>query len=462
MKKVKKFVSLVLAAVMVMAMAVTAFADDATQGTITVENPIEGQTYTAYKIFDVVYNAGKDAYSYTITNKAGSWYEDIKAYSGLTFTQINDTDTYVVTKNNNFSAADFSKTLKEKIIGKTGIPLKKVGNVVKAEKLDLGYYFVASESGALCNLTTTDPNATIHDKNDRPFSKKSDKRSVEVGEKITYTVTGKVPNTTGFTAFTYEITDTMSEGLTFKLTNAEFTVKVDGKILTDNNYTVRENGNGFVLNIDVMQLKADVGKTIEVTYKATVNEKAVVEISKNSALLKYSNDPTTNSTTTSEPVEVPAYSAKIVIDKYETGDQDKKLAGAKFVLKNNVGKFYKYDATAKKVSWVDSETEATEVTTDDKGAAEFIGLADGTYYLHETEAPKGYNKLTSDKEIIINGSQATTSNKTSLVHTEGVENNTGSMLPSTGGIGTTIFYVLGGILILGAAVVLVVRRRTEK
>ena len=310
-------------------------------------------------------------------------------------------------------------------------------------------------------MTTTDPNATIHDKNDRPFSKKSDKTSVEVGEKITYTVTGKVPNTTGFTAFTYEITDTMSEGLTFKLANAEFTVKVDGNILT-NNYTVTENGNGFVLNIDVMKLKDDVGKKIEVTYKATVNEKAVAEISKNHALLKYSNDPTTNSTTTSEPVEVPAYSAKIVIDKYETGDQDKKLAGAKFVLKNTEGKFYKYDATAKKVSWVDFETEATEVTTDDKGAAEFIGLADGTYYLHETEAPKGYNKLTSDKKIIINGSQATTSNKTSLVHTEGVENNTGSMLPSTGGIGTTIFYVLGGILVLGAAVVMVVRRRTEK
>ena len=110
MKKFKKFVSLIVAAVMVMAMAVTAFADDATQGTITVENPIEGQVYTAYKIFDVVYNAGKDAYSYTITNKTGSWYEDIKDYSGLTFTQINDTDTYVVTKNNNFSAADFSKT----------------------------------------------------------------------------------------------------------------------------------------------------------------------------------------------------------------------------------------------------------------------------------------------------------------------------------------------------------------
>lgn len=463
MKKVKKFVSLIVAVVMAMAMAVTAFADDTTgtTGTITVENPIEGQTYTAYKIFDVVYNAGKDAYSYTITNKTGSWYEDIKNYSGLTFTQINDTDTYVVTKNNNFSAADFSKTLKGKINGKTGIPLKKDGNVVKAEKLDLGYYFVASESGALCNLTTTDPDATIHDKNDRPFSKKSDKTSVEVGEKITYTVTGKVPNTTGFTAFTYEITDTMSEGLTFNLANAEFTVKVNGSTLIDN-YTVTENGNGFILKIDVMKLQTYVGKTIEVTYKAIVNEKAVAEISNNSALLRYSNDPTTDSTTTSGPVEVPAYSAKIVIDKYETGDQDKKLAGAKFVLKNTVGKFYKYDATAKEVSWVDSETEATEVTTDNKGAAEFIGLADGTYYLHETEAPKGYNKLTSDKEIIINGSQATTSNKTSLVHTEGVANNTGSMLPSTGGIGTTIFYVLGGILVLGAAVVLVVRRRTEK
>ena len=460
MKKMKKFVSLMLAAVMMMAMSVTAFAADSAKGTITVENPIEGETYTAYKIFNVAYNDGKTTYAYTISRNS-EWYNDIKDYSGLTFTQINDSDVYGVTKKDNFSAANFAATLKEKMDGKTGTNLTAEGDVVKATGLDLGYYFVSSATGALCNLTTTDPEATIHDKNDRTFSKKADKTTVEVGEKVTFTIHGKVPNTAGFTIYTYKISDTMTEGLTFNFDNSEFLIKINGTDLTSD-YIVKQVGNGFELSIDVMKLQTFIGKEITITYKATVNEKAVAKISKNKATLEYSNDPTQDTTTTTGHVEVPVYSAKIVIDKYVSGDNDTKLAGAKFVLKNTEGKFYKYDTATKEVFWVSDQAEATEVTTDTKGAAEFNGLKNGTYYLKETEAPKGYNMLTKDVEIVINGSSATEANLTSLTHTEGVGNSTGTTLPETGGMGTTIFYVLGGILVLGAAVLLVTKRRMNK
>lgn len=479
MKKMKKFVSLILAAVMVMAMTVVAFAEGDASGTttkpgsITVSNPVKGKTYTAYKIFDVVYNDKKDAYAYSIQSTS-DWFDDIEEYKDkkgtLSLNQVNNGTQYVVKTTGNFSASDFANYLNGKIDGKTGRTLTAEGDVVTARNLDLGYYFVSSGKGAICNLTTTDPTVTIHDKNDVPFNKVDDKSTVAIGEVVTYTITGKVPNTTGFNKYEYTITDKMSEGLTF---NDDVKIKVDGVDLTNNYvYTKNANGNGFTLSIDVKAdaLQAKVGKAITVTYTATVNEKAAGKISKNGANLTYTNDPTTEQTTTTTNVEETVYSAKIIINKFETGNAEKTLAGAKFVLKNSGGKFYKYAEDEENpgkmvVSWVDTQADATTVTTDDNGAGEFLGLVDGTYYLVETKAPEGYNMLTGPITITINGKNAKENNAESMkalaVEAE-VENSTGSLLPSTGGIGTTIFYVLGGILVLGAAVVLVTKRRMNE
>ena len=101
------------------------------------------------------------------------------------------------------------------------------------------------------------------------------------------------------------------------------------------------------------------------------------------------------------------------------------------------------------------------MTTNDQGAAEFKGLKNGTYYLLETEAPAGYNLLDAPVEITINGSSATATSLTSLTHTEQVENSTGAVLPSTGGMGTTIFYVTGSVLVLAAVVLLVTKKRMK-
>lgn len=471
MKHARKLASLLLALVMVFALATTAFADETvttpTTGTITVENPVKDRTYTAYKIFDVVYDANGH-YSYTI-DRNDEWYGTVSTYAkdtmhGLTLTQVNGGDTYVVTTGDGFSAPNFADALKADVNGKTGKPLSVADGKATVTGLDLGYYFVASASGALCNLTTTNPTVTIHDKNDMPFDKKVDKTNVDVGQTVNYTVTGKVPDYTGFTTYTYKVADTMSEGLTF---NKDVKVTVGGTDVTPActiNTDVGGNANSFTVTIPVKNYP--IGAAIEVTYSAVLNEKAIAKVATNEATLTYSNDPTTDETNTTVPVVQKVYSSKIVIDKVEKvagGTAAKKLAGAKFVLYKEVSSdgsaatklYYKWDEKNKKVEWVAEQSNATVKTTDDKGAASFDGLANGTYYLVETKAPAGYNQLTEPYEVVVNGGTT----ETELSVTAKVENQAGTLLPSTGGTGTTIFYVLGSILVIGAVVLLVTKKR---
>ncbi len=472
MKKMKKIVSLLLALVMVFCMTTTTFAAENTTGSITVENPVAGQNYTAYKIFDVVYSGDNYAYSISSSNE---WYSTIKSYADVTSNGLvlnvtaADATIYIVETTNGFSAASFATVLKA-AAGKSGTALKVEtdSTTAIATDLELGYYFVTSTSGTLCNLTSTDPDAVIYDKNDISFTKTADDTSVEVGQTVTYTVTGKVPSTTGFSSYTYEVKDKMSEGLTF---NKDVSVKVGDNELEQANYTVNYNSteNDFVLTINVMNLQTYVAEEIIVTYSATVNEAAVSAISENKATLTYSNDPTKDATTTTTPVIIPVYTAKIVIDKFavdntlDNNADNARLAGAKFVLykkgEGNVNQYYQYDNTNKKVSWGNSIDDATVMTTDNEGAANFIGLENGTYYLRETEAPAGYNLLKEDKLVTIDGTSAAKADLTSLTVKAEVENNTGTELPSTGGVGTTMFYVIGGGLVLCALVLLIVRKR---
>ncbi len=521
MKNMKKVASFLLVLVMVLGLATTAFAVDTT-GSITVDNPRDGQNYTAYKIFDVVYNEGKTAYAYTIDKDAtGSWFNDVVEYMGSTWNatekkydhtalapvdgvygpkngikltpSATDSTKYIVeiTKAD-FSAADFAKFMKAKTTGKTGIELEKTGNIAKKEGLALGYYFVTSTSGALCNLTTTNANVTIHDKNDFPFAKTADKTTVEIGEDVTYTIKGKVPDTTGFTSYDYVITDKMDFGLTLDKTSIEIYISenetldkaadtklenpadADKKyyyIVTDGAKTFDGTGDvDFRVNFYPLNMKSMVGKYIFITYTAKVNDFAV-ELEWNDAHLTYSNDPTDNTKHGTDEDKKAVYTAKIVIDKYaknSENEQDKsvKLAGAQFKLykKDNENNklYYKYvkneGSTVADVQW-GAKAESDTVITDDTGAAFFKGLADGTYYLEEIEAPAGYNLLDKDVEITINGQAATDDDPVSLTHTEGVANSTGSLLPDTGGMGTTIFYVVGSILLFGAVVLLVTKKR---
>ena len=482
MKHARKLASLLLALVMVFALAATAFAAETgtttTTGTITVANPVEGRTYTAYKVFDVTYD-NKGHYSYTLPafpTDDTTWYSMVRAYatnpnSGLIahVVSIDDTESgaesVFFTTNEKFSPADFAAYLKGMLRNHpTGHELtEQEDGTVSVSDLPLGYYFVASDTGALCNLTTTNPTATIHDKTDMHFEKTADATTVEVGQTVNYTIIGKVPAYTGFNTYTYRIEDTMTEGLTFK---KAVKVTVDGTDVTDDctvKYDVNENANSFTVTVPVLEKNYKIGAEIKATYSATVNEKAIAVVSENAAKLIYSSDPTTGETKTITPPVVKVYSAKIDIDKYEAGKEDTKLPNAEFVLykKETSGniistKYYKWDGTAKKVEWVEDRAAATVVVTDNYGAATFGGLADGTYYLVETKAPAGYNRLEEPAEIKVAGS---TTDTTKLSNIAKVPNSTGTTLPSTGGMGTTLFYVLGAVLVVGAGVLLITKKR---
>jgi LPXTG-motif cell wall-anchored protein len=242
------------------------------------------------------------------------------------------------------------------------------------------------------------------------------------------------------------------------------------------------------------------GDPITITYSATVNQDAVDDSISNHAKLTYSNDPTSDTTDVKEAPqkEVDVYTLNIDVNKFTgSGENTTKLSNAVFALYKEVEgvkKYYKVDAKGV-VSWEGNITDPaestaiTKVTTDASGKGSFDGLAAGTYYLEEVTAPSGYNKLanpitikleaTANEETgslatlkaTVGGTEytqleanVTPTGQTYLqgtTLTAGVENSTGNILPSTGGIGTTIFFVAGGILVAGAMILLIARWRMK-
>lgn len=232
---------------------------------------------------------------------------------------------------------------------------------------------------------------------------------------------------------------------------------------------VDSNANKFTVSIPVKDYP--IGANIVVTYTATINEKAVAIISNNEATLTYSDDPTNlEHKTTTPPQKVDVYTSKIAIVKVEKAADDatatpKKLEGAEFVLYKEeivegiqTPKYYKWNDTDKKVEWVVNKAQADVKKTDKKGEASFDGLANGTYHLVETKAPAGYNQMTEAKTVVVNGDDP----GASLTVNTTVENQAGTLLPSTGGMGTTVFYVLGAVLVVGAGVLLVTKKRMSR
>jgi fimbrial isopeptide formation D2 family protein/LPXTG-motif cell wall-anchored protein len=466
MKTMRKLFTVLLALAMTLALAVPAFAADT--GSITITNPQGDHTYTAYKIFDVTYSG--DHYSYTISDNAAA-FTTVKAYAdvtanGLTLTPVGKTGKYNVSTGDSFSAASFAQYLKTNAgsLG-TGTAFTQVGNTMKASGLTPGYYFVSGTSGTVCELATA-KDIQIRDKNEAPQIEKSvddGDRTVEIGQKLTYTITGKVPSTKGYTEYTYEVTDTMSEGLTF---NKDVKVTIGGEDVTAD-ATITKSENGFVASINMMNYQKQIDAPVVITYTATVNDKAIQRNEEtNTATLKYSNNPADKNSFGQSHEEVEVFSFNIVINKYAADNESTKLEGAKFLLKNAEGKYYKYDAA--KVTWVDAKADATEVITGADGAARFDGLQAGTYYLEETVAPAGYNQLTKDITIVLNKDGSATIDSASSTlgadHslTAGVANSTGTMLPETGGIGTVIFVALGALAVICAGVFLVTNKRMSK
>ena len=474
MKTMRKLFTVLLALAMTLALAVPAFAADT--GSITITNPQGDHTYTAYKIFDVTYSG--DNYSYTISDN-GAAFTTVKAYADeaandLTLTAVANTNKYNVSTGDSFSAASFAQYLKTNVgsLG-TGTAFTKDGDTMKASGLTPGYYFVSGTSGTVCELATA-KDIEIRDKNEAPQIEKSvddADRTVEIGQKLTYTITGKVPSTKGYTEYTYELTDTMSEGLTF---NKDVKVTIGDEDVTTA-AAITKNGNGFVASVNMMDYQGQIDKPVVITYTATVNEKAIQRNEEtNTATLKYSNDPANKDSFKESSVEVEVFSFNIVINKYAAGSESTKLGGAKFVLKNAEGKYYKYDATTKAVTWVDDKTRFrfrhfnAACKRDARRPDICPAVAACLKKAEETAAPAGYNQLTKDITIVLNKDGSATIDSASSTlgadHslTAGVANSTGTMLPETGGIGTVIFVALGALAVICAGVFLVTNKRMSK
>lgn len=490
MKTTKKLFALVLALVMVLALSVTAFATD-TIGSITINNAVAEKTYTIYRIFNLdSHNSDYTAFNYKVNAKWADFFTTGAA--GLNYVEI-DQMGYVTWKNGADAPAFAAAAIKfaeEKKIANDG-QVKATSATVKFDPLPLGYYLVQSDLGVLCSLDTTLPNVTIEEKNSAPsIDKKVQEDSNDTWDKANDADLNQVVNfmTTinvlDGKPVNYILHDKMSAGLTFRAEDAaSLTVKIGDRTLSrDTEYTLVTDEaltDDCTFEVRFIDGKLKPNDVVTVSYSALVNEDAVIGGTGNSneTRLNYGND---NKTTLGSTTRTYVWGGIEAFKYTMKGETETPLEDAKFVLYKMVGekKFYAVvDMNNNKITgWTgnayDSQesTKASLFTTPVDGKFSIRGLDAGTYYLEEIKAPAGYNALAAPIEVVITavidevthvGTATVTYNGTSTGEVK-IENKTGAELPSTGGIGTTIFYVVGGILVLGAAILLITRKRMSK
>lgn len=460
-KTFKKLFAALLAAALVLAMAVPAFAEtNATKGSIKIDHTVSGETYTIYRMFKLdSYNAESNTYSYTVepawetffSTGAGSSYIDLDSNGHPTWKTGADAAA--------FAKAALTWAADKKI---SGTKETATGDTVTFSNLDLGYYLVDSSLGALCGLNTTNPNATIKEKNEKPEIKKevqtsagdwSSENNAKIGDTVEYKVEIKVADG----AQKYTVTDTMSKGLTFN--NSSLKVTANDAVTTD--YTLTSTTNGFTLVLPETYVSTlTKGTTIIVTYNATLNKDAVIDGdgNANEVKLSYGNHQNT------VPSKVTTKSYQFDLVKVD-GTTNKLLDGAEFELADGNTKlsFVKDDDGNYRVAMT-GEKDATTTITVKGGKVNIYGLAGKAYTLTEIKAPDGYNKLVTSETVNLADGSKTHATIVDSVYKDGgvvIENHAGTVLPSTGGMGTTLFYVIGGGLMVAAVVLLVTKKRME-
>ncbi len=530
MKQAKKLLAFLLVAVLVISLgSLSAFADETYS--ITIDNAIGGETYTAYKIFDVTYSGTPEtdpgaapaapapdnrhehtAYAYTIS--AGSEWWSVVANgtpdangvitaNGLVFTPTTVKDgtnvIYSVAATENFKPDEFAKILDAAKTGKTtagSATPESDGNAV-INVTEGGYYFVDTSLGSLCSLDTTEPSAVIREKNEKPEDDKKVKDAdhqnfgtstdAQIGDTVSFqlTITDKKGTDAAIT-----LHDKMDAGLTLIGTFAVKGPKGDSRAVTelteDTDYEIRtgtetENPCTFevVLLADYVKYLAE-NEVVTITYNAVLNDSATVAVDQhNKSHITYNNHDTVEHDVTVKTYEVN-------LTKYDGADETKKpIAGAVFQFQDASGNalwlvpgtaetgfdvYHIVDMTkaeekdGKLYTKASGDEEGTEIanaakqfTTTENNKVKIYGLdLDKTYYFEELQAPAGYNPL--KEKIEVKASTVDGATTASFADQE-VPNNKGTELPSTGGIGTTIFYVVGGVLLVGAGVLLVTKKR---
>ena len=522
-KLVSRFMAVLMAMVMILSMSMTAFAEVAPKGTLTVNNTVAGKTLDLYQIFTATKSG--DNVAYTLNSAYEGFFKNNTRISGsesLTGEALSEAAyNYVKTQvgKNGSDGVAFAKDI-------LGWILKNNSTVTDTHKtattgagttvisdLEYGYYVVyplgatdtstapgnetVKSVASLVSVTGND--ATVNMKSNYPtvVKKVNDKNAddVNIGDEVTYTLTSKVPDMTGYTSYVFNFKDTLSAGLTLKkITSVKVgdttITKVEAGQEANDTYTLTQAGQDITITMNnfLASNKDKAGKEIKVTYTATLNKNAVTgfDANKNSATIEYSNKPGTTDKGESEPSIVDVHTFNFTIFKYYLKGADKTgLANAEFELykeneagnaadenaKINIvdeGEGVYRQATADEAKEIDFTS--AKIVSDTDGKVLVKGLDAGTYYLRETNAPEGYNKLLSDIKVEIKATygkdgklvsytvdytyNGTTTSATAITSKNNspevpVENKTGAQLPSTGSKGA-LMVTLAGIVLFGA------------
>ena len=472
----KKLVTLLLAMVMIFSLATTAFAqtvgtEAAGTGSITISNASKGETYAIYKLFDATVDGeGAIAYTGTIPEALSAYFTKDSAGNIALAEDVEEAELFAALKTW-AESADATATAES-----DGSELKFVG-------LAYGYYVVTTTQGdAAISVTSTNPNATIVDKNTTPPIKEpakvADGEDYNIGDTITYTVSFKTANYDGEKQIvSYTIKDTLPEFLS----NVTVTkITVDGQDIAVQQFAdkkitiawVDDAGNNLYAN----------GAKIEITYTAVLTDEADIdgEGNTNTVTISYkTDDDGGNQTTVNDTIYTYAIALKKVNQKGEP------LANATFQFP-----FYVKETADTDGAYIYAGKEAGEglvnqLTTPADGLIIVKGVKAGSYEITETVAPNGYNKLTAPVTVTATKTGATTTTTTTYLDKDGnvvdtqteggstvlvdikdlaatpivVVNKAGTELPSTGGMGTTLFYAIGGMMMLAAVVLLVTKKR---
>lgn len=497
MKRMKKLASLLLAMVMVLSMTITAFADEKTYS-ITINNSAEGHTYEAYQIFT------GDLSGTTLSNIV--WGSGV---SEAGKTALGDAAAKAETLKKEADAKAFAKTVAPYLTTVAGSANTVTDGKYVISGLAAGYYLVKDQDGSLTDdndsyteyivkvvsNTTATPKSDvptvekkvkdINDSTDDVMTEWQDSADHDIGDSVPFQLKATLANNvSSYTTYKVVFHDTQSKGLTY---NNDAKVYIDGKETKGFTVTATKNADGTTtLTVscdDVKALGAENSSVITVEYTATLNENAVLGSAgnPNEVYLEYSNNPNKSESGNNETGNTPkdvviVFTYKTIINKVtKNPDYDPEEEGSKEYIPLSGAEF-----TLEKYNNETKEWEAITVVKNDEGTTfTFSGLDDGNYRLTETKTPAGYNSidpieftvtaehnvlsdnpaLTSLSGNVTTGELTFTSNTTEGSLSADVVNKAGSTLPETGGMGTTIFYVIGAILVIGAGVVLITRKR---
>ena len=499
MKRTKKLFSLALAFIMAMALMTPAFAQEVDvqngSASITISNAAKGETYTIYKLFDATVtgsDGGSIAYTGTIPESLNAYFTKDSAGN------ISATD---AAWKDPATKADMSEGLMAALKAWAGTATKTAsaksdGSALTFKNIPYGYYVVTStqDGGAAITVDSTNPTANIVDKNSSTphgLTKSADETDVNIGDTVTYTVTFVTSNYDGAgkdakKIVTYTIEDTLPDFLK-DVTVTSIIVDNDGNAETTTDQTnVTAQFVNKKIEIDWYdeansKFLYDNGATVTITYTAVVTDKAAIygAGNTNKVTLTWTDEDGTTPGKLEDNKTI--YTYAIALKKVD--DKGKPLAGAVFEFPFYVKTTADTDGAYIYAGTTAGEGLTNQITTPADGVIVVKGVKSGTYSITEVTAPAGYNKLTAPVSVTAVQTGKTSTHTTVYLDENGnvtstetsttvevilndiaataivVVNKTGAELPSTGGMGTTIFYVLGGVLMAGAAILLVTKKK---